>query len=306
MTKKIVYKKALSLAIYLCMFWKAFCPFLGFAYLFAWILMVLGLSSFRYLDEIIGYFPRVIDTFFPHQTDLFGQDFPMGYIYCAATTIVTMYFAMKAQTKLVQKRAKIVDIERKQKERLEKTIKRAKEKIPKTNLFTLTNFYGLFELNLKYMNPENKSKEDLIRLESEYLKMLCDNLSKKYANVKFDVSNRLFFVSNDFLIFDPLLIDIMKLYSIFVELDREKFIKTELLLSFAAGNNNNSDEYIKNFLKKINYLGYANKVIVVDKFIEKYKSLKGSQFKLHSLGMSKVETDTFKEIDVELSYLKKG
>ena len=162
--KRSFYKKLLNLAIYFCIFWKALCPFLGFAYLLTWILMILDISAFSQLDFFLGSFPRFIDSLFPHQTDIFGSEFPMGYIYCAALVIITMYFALKLQIKLLEKKARIENCEKKEKERSEKLIKRKKDKLPKINTGFVTNFYGLFEIDLKYTNSNNRNKENLEKL----------------------------------------------------------------------------------------------------------------------------------------------
>ena len=42
-----------------------------------------------------------------------------------------------------------------------------------------------------------------------------------------------------------------------------------------------------------------------DKLIDKYKSMRGTQFEFISLGLSRIEMDNFRDVDVDLYYLKK-
>lgn len=297
--------RTLDFIIYCCMFTKAFCPFLGLAYLVGWLTMVFEDPVFYLINDIIGWLPNLIDGIFLHQTDLFGSEYPMGYIYSAALTIILMYIVFKIQIyagdcKII-KENETKKIEIKKIKRMNKT----QEKVKKDS-YKYFCFFGLLELNLEYEDKYGKTGEELEKLKNEYLKMLTNKLSEKYSNVKFELSDKVFINSNDFLIFDPLLLDISKLHKIFVDLDNQKAIKTELILSFACANTNDEVEYIKKVLQKINNLKYINKVIVINDFYSKYKEMKAQHFEFISLGLSRIEMSDFKEIDVDLYCLKKN
>lgn len=259
---------------------------------------------FYVLDGMIGFLPKIIDGLFARQTDLMGMEVPMGYIYSAALVILSMYFVMKIQTKAADYRMMkentqgIVEVKK-------KDIAQIKATKPVDTTSKLTHFFGLFELRLKYMDACKAPDEDLKKLKAGYMKMLVKKLGAKYPNVKFKLTDKVFFISTDFLIFDPFILDISKMYKIFVELDNQKSIKTELLVSFGCGNDNNNFEYIEKVLHKVNGLNYVNKVIALDKLIDKYKSMRGTQFEFISLGLSRIEMDNFRDVDVDLYYLKK-
>ena len=298
--------KTLNLIIYCCMFWKAFCPFLGFAYLVGWLTMVFEDPVHFLINDVIGFLPNLIDKLFPHQTDIFGGEYLMGYIYSAALVIISMYAVFRFQIyvtdcKMIRENeAKKIEIKK-----VKRTNKQVK-KMQNDTTYKYTHFFGLLELNLEYLDDFNKSKEDLIKLRNEYLKMLASKLKEKYPNVKFELSDKVFMISDDFIIFDPFLLDISKLHKIFVELDNQKAIKTELILSFGCGNEKNNEQYIKRVLEKVNCLKYVNKVIAINDFYAKYKAIKARQFSFISLGLSKLEMDESKDVDVDLYYLKKN
>ena len=296
--------KTINFLINCCKFWKMLAPFLGFAYLVGWMTLIFEDPVHLVINDAIGLLPGFIDSLFLRQADIFGAEHNMGYIYSAALVIILMYFAYKFQIYLedcrMQKEneVKIVDV---------KKIKRINKDNEKTKdtTYKYTHFFGLLELNLKYEIEDNKTKDELEKLKKEYLKMLTDKLSKKYSNVRFKLTDKVFFVSDEFLIFDPFLIDISKLYKIFVDLDNQKGIRTELLLSFSAGSEKNNEQYIEVILKKINQLKYVNKVIASNEIYEKYKAIKAQQFEFNSLGLARLELDSNKEVDVDLYYLKK-
>lgn len=301
--KKLFDVKTLNIIICFCIFWKAICPFVGFLYLFAWLAMVFEDPVFYILDAILGWLPSHIDALFLHQSDIFGMNVPMGYIYSAIIIIVSLYFTMKIQTyasdslMLQENEAKTIQIQK-----LNKIAK--KEYKIKDETYKLTHFFGLLDIKLEYFEGCNKTNENLNPLKDEYLKMLLNKLSTKYTNMEFDLSDELYIISKDFLNFDPLLSDILKLFKIFVQIDKEKEIKTNLILSFSCGNENNNTDFIKKILKKINQLNYKNKIIVIDKFIEKYRAIKAQKYDFISLGLSKIEMEN-NDVDVDLYYLQK-
>lgn len=302
--KKLFDIKTLNIIIGLCIFWKAICPFLGFLYLFAWLTMVFEDPIFYTLDAVLGWLPSHIDALFLHQTDIFGMNVPMGYIYSAILIIISIYATMKIQiyasdsVMLQENEAKVVEIKKQDK------IAKKEYKI-KDETYKLTHFFGVLELKLEYFSDYNKQKDKLETLKKEYLKMILNKLSSKYQDMEFELTDELFIISKDFLNFDPLLSDIAKLFKIFVQIDKEKSIQTTLLLSFSCGNENNNSDFIRKILKKVNQLKYINKIIVIDKFIDKYKATKSKNYDFISLGLSKLEMDNFNDIDVDLYYLKK-
>ena len=296
--------KTLDLIIYCCIIWKTICPFLGFAYIVGWLTMIFEDPMFYLINDLIGWLPSHIDALFLHQTSLFGESYPMGYIYSAILVIISMYLVFRFQIyvndcKMIKENeTKIVEVKK------AKQINKIAQK-PKDVTYKYTHFFGLLELNLEYVDDFNKSNEDLIKLKNEYLKMLVNKLRDKYSNVKFELTDKVYMISDDFLIFDPFLLDISKLHKIFVELDNQKAIKTGLILSFCCGNENNNVQFVEKVLQKVNNLKYINKVIVINEFQAKYKAMKARQFDFFSLGLLRIEVDKHKEVDVDLYYLKK-
>lgn len=297
--------KTLDIIIYCCIIWKTICPFLGFAYIVGWLTMIFEDPMFKIIDDGIGWLPSHIDALFLQQTSLFGENYPMGYIYSAMLTIISMYIVFRFQ--IYVNDCKMI----KENETKKIDIKKVQE-INKTSLkqiddtYKYTHFFALLELKLEYINNTDKSQEELIKLRDEYLKMAVNKLNAKYTNVKFQQNDKVFIISDDFLIFDPFLLDISKLHKIFVDLDNPKGIKTELLLSFCCGSENNNFQFIEQLLQKVNDLKYINKVIAINEFEAKYKAIKANQFKFISLGLSRIEVTKDKEVDVDLFYLKKN
>ena len=303
--KKTIDIKVLNFIIILCEIWKGICPFLGFAYLFTWLLQFRDEEWYEILNNIFGLLPNLINAMFPYQTDLFRMEVPMGHIYSAALVIISLYVTMKIQIRVIDYKRKIQILENEQQNRQLK--KAAKERIDTrvNNLNKLTYFFGVLDLRLSTNETTNKTNEKLALLKNEYLKMIHQKLCAKYPNVQFEVSDEIFIVSDDFLIFDPFLLDITKFFKIFSELGNQKNIKTDLLLSFNCGSANNSLQYVKKVLIKVNELRHFNRVIVINKFAEKYKVFKAGHFDLYPLGISKIEMENFNEMDVDLHYLKK-
>ena len=297
--------KTINFWMYICTIWKAICPFLGFAYLMGWLTMVFEDPVFEIINNIIGWFPNLIDTICPRKVDIFGGEHLLGYIYAAALTIISMYFAMKFNIYLndckMQNENYVKKIEVK---KTDNAINKSSK--VKDDSYRYTHFFGLLELNLEYVGAIYKPESEMLKLRNEYLKMLVNKLSEKYSNVKFKVTDKVFMVSDEFLIFDPFLLDISKLHKIFVELDNQKSIKTELLLSFSCGNEKNNTAVIEKILEKVNNLKYSNKVIAINEFYKKYEAIKANHFNFTSLGLSRIELYENKEVDVDLYYLKKN
>ena len=163
--------KTLNFLIYCCMFWKAICPFLGFAYIVGWLTLIFEDPIHLIINDAIGWLPALIDGLFLHQTSIFGDEYRMGYVYSAALIILSMYFAFKLQIHLndckmtKENEVKIIEV---------KKIKRNNDvkRKPVDDTHRYTHFFGLLELNLEYLIEDGKSSDQLIKLKNVYLNCL--------------------------------------------------------------------------------------------------------------------------------------
>lgn len=285
------------------MFWKGICPFLGFAYLSTWLSQFFDERLFALMNEAFGLFPNFINKLMPAQTDLMGMDVPMGHIHAAAVIIVSMYVATKLETYASKLKAvkekEIADAAIRKMERE----KKAKEKQYVQNL---THFFGLCELKLEYSEKDTlKSIDDLKKLKKEYSKMIIQKMKAKFPYINYAGTDKIYFIGNDYEVVDNLIIDFVQYFKIFQEIDNNKMIKTDLILSIVGGNQHNNPKVLYKYLLKINELQYINKIIVNDKFATRYCEMSNNKFEASSLGFSHIEMSINNLVETELYNLKK-
>lgn len=296
--------KSVSKTIILLKLWIVISPLVAVTFLAVWLTRIYNPPVFKQLHLIFGYVPDLIDNLFLIQADINGMDIPMGYVYVATVFIVSTLIAIKIENNIIDSQLKN---EMSQSEsNLRKRSLAQKQRLGEKNIKTEEGayFFGLFEMKFEYLNVMGKSIEDLEKLKKEYSKMLINKMKEKYPEVQYVVSNKVFMISNEFSIFDSFLTDIVRFFRVFQEINNEKCIGSSLILSFDCGDAKTNPKEVYRFLSKINDLCYLNKVIVMEKFVKKYKYVLTKQFITISLGLSKIEIDNQNEIDVELHYLE--
>ena len=83
----------------------------------------------------------------------------------------------------------------------------------------------------------------------------------------------------------------MQIYNIFEEIDKQKNIKTDFLLSFADILEISNAKLLFKFLAKTNELNNLNKIIVFDKFSRKYDYEKNKEYDYIWLDDIKIELE---------------
>jgi len=297
----------LKLISILLRIWSAASPFIAAMYLIVWTFQFANEELFNQLDVSIGFLPMIFDLIHPVYIEFHGSQIGMSYVHCAGFLILTTIAAFKLD-KVVFRIHRL-----KQDKELEERVKRFEQKQQqkiikqKYPIEIINHFYALFEFKLEYYNAIDKSIEDLEKLKKEYSKMITQKLEAKYPEIKFSVSDKIFIYSNNFSLFNNLVEDLNKLYKIFYDIDYDKSIKTDLLLCFWC---NIKKVDMKTGLKitsKINELNYLNKVIIADKFPEKYKNEKDKIYEIIPLGPSRldVQDENGQDIEMDLFYIKK-
>lgn len=293
--------KTLNFFLYFLKFWILFSPVLSALYLAVWVIQIFNNPLFLKFNLFFGFFPNLIDKLLFVQVDLNGADVSMGYVYAAIVMILTTFLAAKVEGNLIDS---YIENERREKESKIRKRTFAQRQSGSSGEHDGIFFFGLLEMKFECLNGFDKSGRDLEKLKKEYSKMLIKKLKEKYPDIQFVVSNKIFIISNEFSVFDPFLSDVVKFFRIFQELNIEKCIGSNLLLSFDCGDCNSNPKYIYRFLSKINDLGYSNKVVLLSTFVKKYKYVLTKKYITTPLGLAKIETDNQREVDVELYYLE--
>ena len=188
--------KFLSIALKLLKIWITISPFLAVAYLIIWLIQIFNQDLFIDFDAIFGLLPLIVDTFIYVPVDINGSEITMGYVYSAGITIFTCAVALQLEKKLDKLKKikenqafekKVAKIEQKKIKNEEKEKEKQEKELKKIDFYC-----GLFELNLEYYNPVNKTLEDLDKLKKEYTKMISDKLKEKYTTLKFAQSDKIF------------------------------------------------------------------------------------------------------------------
>ena len=286
-----------------CKFWKAFAPMLASLYLVLWVVQFFYYEdTFKKLDFLFGAFPNWINSIYPTPVDLFGIETHMGYIHGALFVMISFLFLVNYEKSITKLE---LSLKKKDKElEIRKNNQIKKEEIIKKNPYipNLTHFFGLLELKFDSSYNENV---DLEKLKIEYTKLLVSKLQEDFPSVKFGNSTKVFIISEEFSIFDSFLSRLVELVEVFKEINNSKNIKTSLLLSFEAGSTNSNPKYTSKLLQKLNNIKHYNKILIADKFLQKYKQQKARLFQIIPSGLAKIEMENFTEIDVEISFLKK-
>ncbi len=287
--------------------WAALSPFLGAIYLVAWAVQFANEELFLEIDLIIGALPSLFDSVIYFTIDYHGEEYTFGYVWCALLMIITTIIAMKAENKLTK--LKVENQEKEIEKRAQKALTSYKQKENKRTapIENINHFYGLFELKLEYYNPIEKPVEELEKLKKEYLRMIVEKLQTRYSTVKFSVSDKIFFYSDRFSIFNSLSDDFIKLYQIFYDLDYDKAIKTDLLFCFWSDYKKVDMKTALKVTHRINILNYWNKVVVADKFPLRYKLEQNKIYDIVPLGPARLDmTDAEgQDMEIDLFYVKK-
>jgi len=289
--------------VYFLKFWIYTSPAVAALYLLLWLVQVFNVSLFKKLNILFGLIPGFIDKIIPITADLNGMDVTMGYVYFATVMILSTIAAIKLENHIIdnynEKEQKISE------GNLRRRKLNQKQKMGEKKYATEPSsyFFGLLELKFEFLNDINQPYEQLEKLKKEYTKLLVNKLKEKYSDVQFVISSKVFIVSKEFSLFDPILCDIIRFFGVFQEVNNEKYISSTLLLSFDSGDAASNPKYIYRFLSKINDLDHKNKVIVLEKFSKKYKYVLTKQFISVPLGLQKIEIDN-SEFDIDLYYLE--
>lgn len=298
--------KRLKIVSSLVNLWACISPVLAAIYLIVWTVQFADMQKFWGIDMYIGFLPKIFNILFPVYVEYHGIQIIMSYVHCAGFLIITTFIAFKYQRMIFKMQRKNEDDELQEKIKL---FEERKEEIPKESklpIEKINHFYSLFELKLEYYNPINKSLDDLEKLKKEYSKILVEKLKVKYPKVKFSVSDKIFIYCEDFSLINEFCDDITKLYKIFYEIDYDKLIKTDLLLSFWTDFKKVDMKTALKIMNGINKLNYWNKIVVNDKFAKRYE-LESKVYDLISLGPARldVQYNDKNELDIDLFYLKK-
>ena len=287
--------------------WIIIAPIIATLDMICWTLQFSNEDAFYNLDAYLGALPNFMDNIFPSVVEIQGSDVTMGYVYTAGLLVALTIAAMQYEKRLVKTEEDKKEEKIKVKTEEIFTITEVPTEEPRIPLEKVNHFYGLLELKLEYFNPVNKSVDDLDKLKKEYLRMIVEKLKNKFEQVKFSVSDKIFLYSDEFSVFNGLSDDLVTLYKIFYDLDYDKGIKTDLLLSFWTDVKKVDMKKGLNVLTRINNLQYWNKVVVSDVFSFKYDEETEKIYDLIPLGPSRLdmEDENGRDIEMDMFYLKK-
>ena len=287
--------------------------FAALVYLFIWIAQIYTVGLFEKMDSIFGLLPDCIDKFIYVAVFINNKVITMGYVYCALLmiflTAVMLWF-----TKIIFYKKTEAE-EKKQANEISKKDFSLPIKEEKTNTDTIKNnninkkidyFCGLFELKLKNTD-KNQTDNSILKLKKEYSRIIKRKLSEKYSsNLKFAVSDRVFFICDDFSLLNSIVIDTLKLYKIICNIDNQKLIKTDYLFSFYASLEQANIKQNLKILYKINEFKNLNRVVVNHDIFMRYWDLKNKIFDfkpLENVRLSDINFDN-DEMEINLYYIK--
>lgn len=284
---------------------KIFSPFMALIYLIVWVTGVFSGNIFSFLDKFFGLLPNLIENFLYIETNIAGNKITMGYVY-AACFMIFLSFASKKVLVQLDKLRRIHENKELEKRLLaQKELRKMKEKRKKEKVFKRNVFFGLFEFKLDYFNYYGKYKneaQELKKLKMEYCKMMAERLELKYPKIKFLIAEELYFMCDDFSVFSGVTRDIVKLFKGFLNIGDKKGIKTEMLLSYWAGDKKTNAKETYNILSRINRFNYVNKVVVASGIYFRYlEEHENDAFEFVPLGASKLMGVILDGVDLDIN-----
>ena len=292
-------------------FLKIFAPIMATIYLLIWVIQIFIDSLFIFLNKIFGLLPFLIEKIVYVPADMAGKDISMSYVHASCIMLIVMFISQKVLVRLekINKIQENKELERRfnaQRELKKKKEEKKQEIVLKRNVF-----FGLFEFKLDYFDYFGSYKsesQELKKLKIEYCKMIMYKLKIKYPKIKFISADKLYFICADFSVFSGVTRDIVKLFRVLLNIGNEKGIKTEMLLSYWAGDKNSNAKGTYNILSKINELNYINQVVVASGVYFRYKDEhEKNEIEFNPLGASKLVNaiSSGEDLDITLYLTKK-
>ncbi len=271
--------------------------FMALAYFFIWIAQIYAVGLFEKLDNIFYLLPDFFDNLVPVIAYINDRIVTMGYIYSALLMALVEAVILAVLLK-TNKKAKV-----KEEQNTNKDLPIKKHK----NQEKINFFCALFEFKLQQISDFDKSYYDIKKLKKEYCEIIKRKLNEKYSsNLKFVVTDKVFFVCNDFSLLNSIVVDILRLYKVICNIDNQKSIKTDYLMSFYASlDKTNVKENIK-ILYKINEFKNLNKIVVNHDIFLRYWDLKDKIFDFKPMDNVKISNINSKDekLEVNLYYIK--
>ena len=303
--------KAKNLII-LFKFIRTFTIFLALVYLLTCVFQFYSKNIFIFLNNIFGMFPFIIKNLFNTEFYIAQKYINISYIYASFIMIVFSLIIKKILFYLEKLQKIEENSELKKRYLAQKELKIKKEKRKQIIITRRNMFFGLLEFKIDYFNYFGKFKseyKELQKLNTEYCKMIANKLKQKYSyKIKILSANKLYFICNDFSIFSSINKDIAKLYKIFLNIGNKKDIKTEIILSYWAGDKNTNLKETYNILSKINELNYINQIVVASGVYFRYKDEhEENEFEFDPIGASKLinALPNGEDLDINLYIIKK-
>ena len=285
---------------------------LAFLYFFIWTTQIFAIDLFEKLNGIFGFLPDYFDEIIGVDIVINGEFYSLGYIYCALFLIVAALILTLLTKKPIvetgtEENIKEEKIEPKKNVVLEKTEKKEPKIIKQKKEEKINFFFALFEFKLKYTDENEKSYTDIKKLKKEYSKIIERKLNEKYSsNLKFFTSDKVFFICNDFSLINSIVSDILRLYEVIENIDRQKSIETNYLFTLYASLKNTDIKENLKILHKINEYKNLNKVVINHDVYLKYWDLKDKIFDFKPMDNVKLLNinSTIKTLEVDLYYIK--
>ena len=277
-------------------------PIMAFVYLLIWIFQIYVNSLFVFLNKIFGFFPSIIEKIIYVESDIAGTEVSMGYVHAACFMIIVMFVSKGMLSKFEKLNIIQENKELERRSQVQKELKKIKEKRKQEVILKRDIFFGLFEFKLNYFIDIEDSLEKLKKLKIEYCKMLLNKVKEKYPKVKFLSADKIYFICDDFSLFSSLTRDIVKVFKVFLKVGNEKSIKTEMLLSYWAGDKNSNAKEVYRILTKINELNYVNQIVVASGIYHRYKDIgEQNEINFKPVGTSKIMNVLLSGDDLDIS-----
>ncbi len=286
--------------------------FMAFVYFFVWGVQFYSIALFKKLNNIFGFLPDFFNGLISISININDKIIPLSYVFSALLmALFALLFLIIA--KMIEN-IKIAEIKRKMplepyetdsaqtKENFIKPHKTTKKREEKINFFC-----ALLEFKLRYIEGNLKTDDDIEKLKKEYSRIIKRKLNEKYSShLRFVVTDRVFLICNDFSLLNSIVVDILKLYKVICNIDNQKSIKTDYLLSFYASmERTNIKENLK-ILYKINEFKNLNRVVVNHDIFLRYWDLKDRIFDFKPMENVKLSNiiSSKEDLEVNLYYIK--
>ena len=242
------------------------------------------------LEQLFGFIPSIFNKIFIKKLDLGYRQIPMGYLYASIFNILfgsifCNRFIEKFKAEKILEKEKEEEEKEKRKHIIEERVKKQEERKKTRQTQYKDTFFGLFELDLEFFDSFGKDTNELKILKFEYYKIIVQKLKPQFREIDFIIKDKIFFLSSNFSLIEPVTKDILKILNIIINTNKDSKIRTNILFSYWLDDKTVNKMGIFRALNQINDLGNKNKIIILNDIYLKTQMLTNKPwFKADSIG----------------------